>query len=403
MGLALQRLAKEDPSFRVSTDQVRRDRRVRIDDRVGEIAARLVEQVGDVEFRVGQAGGDLADHVRNVVVRDRDAVTTDARQHGLGEVHRVAHIAVLEVVAQRVGHHDRAVLLRLARRRAEVRQRHDLRVVIDGPSREVADVGCEVTCVERRQHGRLVDDLGAGEIEDHASLAHQLQARLVDEATRRVHERHVHGDHVAAREQVIEAHRLLDARRQLPGALHGDLRIVTEHFHAQAERGIRDLDTDRPESHDAERAAGQLVANELLLALLHRLLDRVIVALERADVAPGLADVARREEQAREHQFLDRVRVRAGRVEHRDATAAQLRDGHVVGARAGARDREHALGNLHRVHVRRAQQDRVRVADLRGDLVEIARQPLEPADGDAVEREDLVGHKTRIVGNADRG
>ena len=157
----------------------------------------------------------------------------------------------------------------------------------------------------------------------------------------------------------------------------------------QAERGIRDLDADRAEADDAERAAGQLVADELLLALLHRLLDRVIVAFERADVAPGLADVARREEQAREHQFLDRVRVRAGRIEHRDAAPAQLRDRHVVGARARARDRQHARRDLHRVHVRRAQQDRVRVADLGGDLVEIARQPLEPADGDVVERQNL--------------
>ena len=47
------------------------------------------------------------------------------------------------------------------------------------------------------------------------------------------------------------------------------------------------------------------------------------------------------------------------------------------------------VGNLQRVHVRRAHEDRVRVTDLGGDFVAIARQPLEPAHGDVVQRQDL--------------
>ena len=47
------------------------------------------------------------------------------------------------------------------------------------------------------------------------------------------------------------------------------------------------------------------------------------------------------------------------------------------------------VGNLHRVHVRGAQQDRVGMADLGGDFVPIARQPLEAAHGDVVQRQDL--------------
>ena len=49
------------------------------------------------------------------------------------------------------------------------------------------------------------------------------------------------------------------------------------------------------------------------------------------------------------------------------------------------------VGHVHLVHVRRAHQDRVGVADLGGDLEAIARQALQPADGDVVEREDLEG------------
>jgi hypothetical protein len=52
-------------------------------------------------------------------------VVPGAGQHGFGEIHAVADVAVLEEVAQRVGHHHGAVLLGLVRRGAEVRQRHD--------------------------------------------------------------------------------------------------------------------------------------------------------------------------------------------------------------------------------------------------------------------------------------
>ena len=82
----------------------------------------------------------------------------DARQHRLGKVHGVADVAVLEEVAQLLGHHHRAVLLGLAGRGAQVRQRHHLRVVLERVAREVADVGVQLAGVERREHGRLVDD-----------------------------------------------------------------------------------------------------------------------------------------------------------------------------------------------------------------------------------------------------
>src|SRR2546429_5636392 len=50
---------------------------------------------------------------------------------------------------------------------------------------------------------------------------------------------HVHRDRVGAREQVFEGECLFDARRQLPGALHGELRIVAEHLHAERRTGDR--------------------------------------------------------------------------------------------------------------------------------------------------------------------
>ncbi len=88
----------------------------------------------------------------------------------------------------------------------------------------------------------------------------------VDELVRGLGERHVHRHDIRAREQIIEIHGFLHARRQRPGVLHGDRRIVAEDVHAELEGRVRDLDADRAETHDAERALRQLEADELLLA-----------------------------------------------------------------------------------------------------------------------------------------
>ena len=57
-------------------------------------------------------------------------------------------------------------------------------VILQLRSREVADVGVELAAVERFQHRRLVDDAAAREVQHDAAVAHQAQARGVDEAAR---------------------------------------------------------------------------------------------------------------------------------------------------------------------------------------------------------------------------
>ena len=118
-------------------------------------------------------------------------------------------VAVLEEVLDGVGHHHRAVLLGFVGRGAEMRQRHDLRVILERVGREVADVALQAAVVERRDDRLLVDDRRAREVQDDAVLAHELEARCVHEAARLGRQRHVHGDDVRAREQVVERQRLL--------------------------------------------------------------------------------------------------------------------------------------------------------------------------------------------------
>src|SRR5690606_23125421 len=134
----------------------------------------------------------------------------------------------------------------------------------------------------------------------------------------------------------------------LPRALHGDLRIVTDDAHAQRERRVRDLHADRAEAYDAERPGRQLEADELLLRRLDLLRQHLVrLLVEAADVVPGLHQVTRGDEEAREHELLHGVRVRPGRVEYRHAAPAELGDRNIVHAGARAADREHARRNLH--------------------------------------------------------
>jgi hypothetical protein len=208
-------------------------------------------------------------------------------------------------------------------------------------------------------------------------------------------ERHVYADRVGAREQILERARLLDARRQLPGALHGDLRIIAEHAHAERQRRICHLHADGTESHHPERAPRQLETHEALLLLLDCRLDRLILAGEGAGEQPRRPDVARRQQQSREHQLLHRVGIGPGGVEHRNAAPAHVGHRDVVDADARATDGAHTGGNGRAVQVRGTHEDRVRLCDVRADLIALGRQPCEAARTDAVQGQYAVGHVTR--------
>jgi hypothetical protein len=96
-----------------------------------------------------------------------------------------------------------------------------------------------------------------------------------------------------------------------------------------------------------------------LLAFLDGLVDVGRLGRQAGDEAQRRREVARGEQHAGDDQLLDRVGVRAGRVEDRDAATAQRGDRDVVGAGAGPADRLHARRDLDAVQVGRPHQDRI--------------------------------------------
>ena len=130
---------------------------------------------------------------------------------------------------------------------------------------------------------------------------------------------------------------LLHLRRQAPGGVDGDVRVVAEHVHAELDRGVGHQAADLAEADDAERLAGQLEAGEGLLAVLDRLVE--------VGRAPGRAASTKRSAGARlraaismpaSTSSLTALALRARRVEHRHAARAHRLDRDVVGAGAGA-------------------------------------------------------------------
>ena len=162
----------------------------------------------------------------------------------------------------------------------EMRQRDDLRMILQLRSRKVADVRAQLAAIQRLEHRGLIDDAAAREIQNDAALSACSFRRAALTRPRVASSSGTCTVTMSQRaEQIVERQRLFDARRQLPCTLHGDLRIETQHSHPKRMRRVRDFDADRAETDDAERATGQFVADELLLALLDRFIELVIVAL----------------------------------------------------------------------------------------------------------------------------
>ena len=269
-------------------------------------------------------------------------------------------------------------------------QGHDPGVLLEQVAREVADIGVELARVQGSHRGGVVDDAVAGEVEQDRALLHDPQALGIDHVAGLVREGDVEGDEVRTREQIVHAHRRLHVRRQLPGALDRDGRVIADHLHPQGAGGIGHQDPDGPQPDDAQGTPGQLEADEGLLAGLHRLVDLAVRPGQPAGEAPGLGDVARRQQHPGQDQLLDRIGVGPGGVEDRHAQLGHARDRDIVDPGPGAAYGPNRLRQRHIVHIRRAHQDGVRVGDLRGDLIAVPWQPVQTGDGDVVQGEDLV-------------
>src|SRR4029079_1142657 len=133
---------------------------------------------------------------------------------------RVADDAVLEEADEHLRQLDRHLLLRLARRRAQVRARDQV-LVLEQRRRlrrllaeHVQRRARQLSRSQRLQHRALVDDAAARAVDQVRPLLHLRERRAVEQVLRLGDERNVQRDEVRLRDQLVERHGL-HARRQL--------------------------------------------------------------------------------------------------------------------------------------------------------------------------------------------
>ena len=144
---------------------------VEVDHVVGDVPARLVDLLRDVDAGAREAVGDLGQHPGDVLVDDREAddALVALRHAGVGEVDGIADGAVFDVLADRVGRHGGGLVLGLLRGRAQMRK-YDAAFVV--PQQVVGEIGDVLSGagIEKLLHGFGIDEFAASEIEQDSIL-----------------------------------------------------------------------------------------------------------------------------------------------------------------------------------------------------------------------------------------
>ena len=317
----------------------------RVDDGVGVDESVGVTLCGGGQSVRTERGAFLGKH--------GDAVLCLELRFEAGQVDGIDDVAVLDIVLQFVRRHDRAVVLRFFRRRAEVGHRYDAVAGVDIRGGEVADVLVQFAAGERRLDVGHHGEFAARGVDHHRAVRHFRYRGGIDHTFGFLGGGHMQGHEV----------RVLICF--FGGGAHfneGDLRfrrvgevgIVALNVHAERVRRGGDLSAYRAEPQHRERLARDLVSDELFLALFH--LFRHVVAGERGRPLYAFREVARGEHELAYHHFLDRIRVRARRVENDDSALCVIGMGDIVDARAGSCYGKHGGGQIVFRHIRASDE-----------------------------------------------
>ena len=348
----------------------------------------------------------MPEDARDIFIGEGDARCTGAALHAdLREVDRVNDVAVLEIIHQLVGRHDRAVFLGFFGAGADVRHGYDLRMAEQRRFGKVADVLAKPAAVQTAQDGRRIHDRVAGEVEQHGPFLDHRQRIAVEHVPRRVDRRHVQRDVVGAGQQRLQVLHAADFVRQAPGGVDRQHRIKADHLHAHGQRHVGNHRADRPQTDDAERLAADLVTGEAGLFLLEarRHLGGILQVAERLHEIHAVDDAASAQQHAGHHQFLDRVGVGTRGVEDDDSLLAIFGDRNVVDARTGARDGEQRRRHVDALELLTAQEEGVGVGDVTADFVRLTGESIEALDRDLVVGSDLVHGNVALKGGCGKG
>ena len=104
--------------------------------------------------------------------------------------------------------------------------------------RKIGNVKLDFVRLNSRQHGVIINQSIAREIEQDGMVAHQVNALRINKMARLIQQRYVQADEIGGFDHLFHALGFFDLRRQTPCAFHRDLRIIADHFHSQFDGGF---------------------------------------------------------------------------------------------------------------------------------------------------------------------
>ena len=166
---------------------------------------------------------------------------------------------------------------------------------------------------------------------------------------------------------------------QIPCGIHAQIGVVAVHFHAQIQRIVGHLGTDRAQADHAQHLAADLGPHKLLFAFFHAF-GHVVTALQALAPLRGLGQIAAAGDQAAQHQLGHGIGVGTGGVEHHNALFAAFIQRDIIYTGTGAGNGLQVFAQLHLVHIGTAHQNAVRIGAFHQHLKLIGGQ-LAQANG----------------------
>ncbi len=177
----------------------------------------------------------------------------------------------------------------------------------------------------------------------------------------------MHGDIIRVRENLLQRdNRNLGVKRRLGGV--GQIRVIADNVHTQRNSRVCNFPANRAQADNAKLFAHDFRACIGRLALFGCGAD---IGRTRQGLYPvcALHHLTGSQQQAADHQFLDRVGVCARGVEYNNPLVSTAVERNIVDARARARNAFAVFGENGIVQLRRADKDCVIAVRLLGAMV----------------------------------
>ena len=317
-------------------------------------------------------------------MEDADSAGLGTYAHVAGRViHAVFDISVFQVIHQLLHRHRRAVVLGFLRGRSQMGD--DDAALLSGRHgiREVGYVPAHLSALNGADHGRLIHQKISGKVQKDHAVLHLFQSGLSDHSLRAVQKGNVDGDDIAFLIDLVHIDHVLHVPAEVPGRVHGHVRIIAVDLHAQMLRRVGHLHADGSQADDAELLSLHLGSREILFDLLGFLSHLGIGAVFLHPV-DAVHDVPGGQQHGGDHDLLYAVGVCARRVEDHDSLFRAFVQGDVVRARSGPGHRQKFLRQLHFMHGSAADQDALRLRRILYRLISF-RKPFKSHTGDGIQ------------------